>query len=70
MDISTQFQQTTIFVNDNGFIAPLEKMTAALSLNVDIGRVWAVEVMHDFAQIFTWGFNEQMVWCDYVVEDL
>jgi hypothetical protein len=59
--IPAQFQQIAISVNKNGLASALEQVTASLSLYVDIGCIRAIQVMHDFAQVFIGGFYEEMI---------
>jgi hypothetical protein len=61
MKVSAQFEEVAVPVNEYGFISPLEKMTVPFSFDVDVCGVGAVQVVHDFAEVFFGCFYEQVI---------
>src|SRR3974390_2148708 len=61
VNVSAQFQQIAILINQDGLVSPLEKMAASFPFVIDVCGVRAVQVVHDMAQISCGGFDEQMV---------
>ena len=52
MHVPAQFQQIAVSVNKNGLVSALEQVPTSFSLDIDIGCIRAIQVMHDFTQIF------------------
>jgi len=61
MQISAQFKKIAVLIDKNGFISPLEQMTASFPFDVDVGGIRAVEVVHDLAKITVWGLDNQVI---------
>ena len=60
MHVPAQFQKIVISVNENGLVSALEEVSAPFPLDIDIGCIGAVQVMHDFTKVFIGSFYKDI----------
>jgi len=51
VNIAAEFQQITVAVNNDRFITPLKQMSASLALDVKVGGVRAIQIVHHLGQV-------------------
>jgi hypothetical protein len=60
MDVSGDFLQIVVFIDQEGMVTTLIKMTRATMPPIEPGRVGDIEVPHELLEISPRGFHQQM----------
>ena len=61
MEITAEFKQIAVPINENGLIPSLKEMAASFSSSIDRGGIGAVDKVHELTHIALWCFDEQVI---------
>jgi hypothetical protein len=61
VNIPGQFQEITVLIYQYGFVSALKDVAAFMALDIIIGSIGRIYIVHDFGEIGLCGFQQQMI---------